>query len=101
MAFADINNDKYTDIITISDDGSSFTVHLFDTLSNLYIHSKTFKPNECSKITNIAVGRSVDKVRLFLTCQTPLSNTIVKFFDKLKTFDFQESPVHILIEYNS
>jgi hypothetical protein len=30
MAFADLNNDKYTDIITVSDARSTFTVHIFD-----------------------------------------------------------------------
>ena len=30
MAFADLNNDKYTDIITVSDSKSAFTVHIFE-----------------------------------------------------------------------
>lgn len=88
MAFADVNNDKYTDIITVSDDSLSFTIHLFDTLSNLYLESKTFKPTNCARISNIAVGRASDKVRLFITCTTPTKNTVVKFMDKIKQLDF-------------
>ena len=30
MAFADLNNDKYTDIVTVSDSRKSFTVHFFE-----------------------------------------------------------------------
>lgn len=30
MAFSDINNDKYTDIISINDAKTTFTVHIFD-----------------------------------------------------------------------
>lgn len=68
MAFTDINNDKYTDIITVNEEKSLFTVHLFDTLHNMFVLQKSFRPSDCSKITNIAVGRSVDKLRLFVTC---------------------------------
>lgn len=37
MAFADINNDKYTDIITVNEEKSLFTIHLFDTLHNMFV----------------------------------------------------------------
>ena len=30
MAFADLNSDKYTDIITVSDDKKSFSIHIFN-----------------------------------------------------------------------
>ena len=68
MAFADINNDKFTDIITTDLDKTHFTVHLFDKLLNMFAHFKTFRPENCNKITNIAVGRSIDRIRLFVTC---------------------------------
>lgn len=82
MAFADINNDKYTDIITINKAKTTFTVHLFDTTRNMFIQQKTFRPTECTKISNIAVGRSTDRVRLFITCTQPGGYTAIKFFDK-------------------
>lgn len=82
MAFADINNDKYTDIITINGSKNQFTVHIFDTMRNMFIQQKTFRPSDCTKISNIAVGRSLDRVRLFVTCHQPGGYTAIKFFDK-------------------
>lgn len=37
MAFSDINNDKYTDIITVNGAKNLFTVHIFDTMKNMFI----------------------------------------------------------------
>jgi hypothetical protein len=37
MAFSDINNDKYTDIITINEAKTTFTVHIFDVLRNMFL----------------------------------------------------------------
>jgi hypothetical protein len=69
MAFSDLNNDKYTDIITVSDTRESFTVHLYEPLKKMFLYQRTIKPSSnCAKITNIAVGRSVDRIRLFVTC---------------------------------
>ncbi len=103
-SFADINNDRYTDIITINEQKTTFTIHLFEPLKKMFVFSKTYKPSDCAKITNVAVGRSIDKVRLFVTCQTYTSsgggnssstsvsgNTAIKIFDKLnKLLDMQE-----------
>lgn len=75
MAFADINNDKYTDIITVNEAKTTFTVHIFDTLRNMFLQQKTFRPTGCSKITNIVVGRSIDRLRLFLTCKSSYNTT--------------------------
>lgn len=66
--FADLNNDRYTDIITVSEGKSSFTVHLFEPAKKMFVFQKSYKPSDCGKITNIAVGRSVDRVRVFVTC---------------------------------
>jgi len=30
LAFADVNSDKYTDIITLGENGKSFSIHLFN-----------------------------------------------------------------------
>lgn len=68
MTFADINNDKYTDIITVNVDRSAFTVHIFDTVKNMFMYTKTFRPTDCGTINNIAVGRSQERLRLFITC---------------------------------
>ena len=88
MTFADLNNDKYTDIITVNEDYSSYTIHIFDPVKNMFNSQKTFKPNNCAKITNIAVGRSSEKLRLFVTCSLSNGATVLQFYDKAKTLEF-------------
>ena len=40
-------------------------------------------PTNCGKITNIQVGRAIDRQRIFVTCnQRGTDQTIVKFIDK-------------------
>ena len=103
-SFADLNNDRYTDIITINEQKTTFTIHLFEPTKKMFIFSKTYKPSDCAKITNIAVGRSIDKARLFITCQTFTNSgsnsssiggsTVIKIFDKLnKNLDMQEMSI--------
>ena len=69
MAYEDMNGDKYTDIITVNDAKTEFTMHLFEPSKKMFLFQKTVKPIGCSKIVNIVVGRSVDRVRIFVTCQ--------------------------------
>jgi hypothetical protein len=38
MAFADLNNDKYTDIITVSDGRTAFTIHLYEPLKKMFLY---------------------------------------------------------------
>ncbi len=98
MAFADLNNDKYTDIVTVNDQKTSYTIHLFDPIKKMFLYQKTFKPNGCDKILNIVVGRSVDKVRLFLTCSQSNGQSVIKIIDKIKNIDIQEYSLQIQIE---
>lgn len=46
MAFADLNSDKYTDIVTVSDSKQSFTVNFFEPLKKMFVYQKTVKPNK-------------------------------------------------------
>jgi hypothetical protein len=72
MAFADLNSDKYTDIVSVSDSKQSFTVHFFEPLKKMFVYQKTVKPNkDCAQIINLVIGRSVDRIRLFVTCMNP------------------------------
>ena len=68
IAFADINNDKYTDVITLSADSKSFSVYLFNQRRSRFEFSRVVSPSDCDEITNIAVGRSSTSLRLFVTC---------------------------------
>lgn len=87
-----MNNDKYTDMITVSDSRSTFTAHFFEPTKKMFLFQKTVKPNNgCSKITNVVVGRSIDLIRVFVTCQNQNGGTMVKFFDKIpQVYDFKE-----------
>lgn len=98
MAFADMNNDKYTDIVTVNDQKTSFTIHLFDPVKKMFLYQKTFKPaSECDKIQNIVVGRSIERVRIFLTCSSAISggNSMIKIYDKIKNIELQEQKITI------
>ena len=37
-AFADINNDRYTDIITINEAKTVFTVHLYEPAKKMFVY---------------------------------------------------------------
>ena len=108
MAFADLNSDKYTDIVTVSDSKQSFTVHFYEPLKKMFVYQKTVKPNnDCAQIINVVVGRSVDRIRLFVTCMNPAIGpqaafTNVKVYEKIpKTSEFIEASFSLLIEHGS
>jgi hypothetical protein len=87
MAFADVNSDKYTDVITLSEDASSFSIYLFNQRKSRFEPSRTVKPTDCQEITNIVVGRSITNMRLFVTCkQVSTGQTIVRLFDRTPEF---------------
>jgi hypothetical protein len=45
MAFSDMNSDKYTDIVTVNDARTEFTVHLFEPTRKMFTIQKTVKPS--------------------------------------------------------
>lgn len=69
LAFADVNSDKYTDVLTLSEDGKSFSIHLFNQRKSKFELSRTVQPSDCQQITNVFVGRSSTTMRLFVTCK--------------------------------
>ena len=48
MAFADINADKYTDILTVLDEGNQIQIHLFDPFYKKFVHSGSIDVAGCS-----------------------------------------------------
>lgn len=82
MAFGDVDSDKYTDILTVSQHGGSIEIHLFDPFYKKFVHAKTIDVPGCSAIRNIFVGRSSKYLRLFVTCSGG-SGTIVRFIDRV------------------
>ena len=74
----------------------------------MFVYQKSIKPNkDCQKITNIVVGRSVDRIRLFVTCLNQGQPGIqafstVKIYEKIpKGNDFFETSFNFQIEYGS
>jgi len=58
-------------------------IHVFDPSSSNFTQKVAFQPIEdCTKITNIAVGRSAQTFRLFVTCKDKINKTILRMFDR-------------------
>jgi hypothetical protein len=82
MLFADINADMFSDIITVDETRKSLYVHIFDPLTSNYTQKVKFTPTNCQTITNVAVGRSVSTLRLFVTCVDLSKKTVLKLYDR-------------------
>jgi len=77
-------------------------IHLFDPLKNQFWPGQFVPTQDCSKITNVVVGRASTRMRLFVTCeQEKTGNTILKFFDKLKGVEFVEVASFLTILHGS
>ena len=79
--FADMNSDKYTDMVTVNG-GNQVFVHAYYTVTKQFEPWKDFTVDGCSDIRNIAVGRSSLQMRLFVTCSTMTGGTVVKIVDR-------------------
>jgi hypothetical protein len=76
MTFADVDSDKFTDIITVN--GGEVELHLFDNYYKKFVHAHSIDVPGCSQIHNIVVGRSSSFLRLFVTC----ASGVVHFVDR-------------------
>jgi len=82
MQFADINSDMFTDIITVDKSRQNVVIHIFDAVSSNYSQKVSFQPTDCYVVTNVAVGRSANTLRLFVTCQDVARKTILRMYDR-------------------
>ena len=113
--FADMNSDKYTDMVTVVENAESGNanevhVHIYDHSRKLFSPSwKQFVVQGCTDIRNIVVGRSSNTMRLFVTC-THGSSTVVKLVDRYTVkkgatgeddFDFRTLSYSLNIEVDS
>lgn len=57
MVFADLNSDKYTDMVTLDAD-QTLSFHLFSPKNFTFNLWTTLNPHNCLQVTNVAVGRS-------------------------------------------
>jgi len=51
-------------------------------MQNNYAQKISFKADGCSLITNVAIGRSEETMRLFVTCNNAAGKTVLKMFDR-------------------
>jgi hypothetical protein len=58
----------FTDILTVDRARTSIIIHIFDPMLNNYAQKISFKVDGCSMITNAAIGRGEETLRLFVTC---------------------------------
>ena len=108
MAFADLDSDKFTDMITVPQSSNNLELHLFDPFYKRFIHAKTIEVSGCGSIRNVVVGRSVQYLRIFVTCSGG-SGTIVRFVDRvgigketaMEEFSWNINPSIITIETDS
>lgn len=68
VQFSDITSDMFTDIITVDKTGKNVIIHIFDSMSSNYSQKASFQPDGCATISNVAVGRGQNTLRLFVTC---------------------------------
>jgi hypothetical protein len=100
MAYADLNSDMYTDIIALAEDKSMLNLFYFNPVHLRFYLGNELKTSDCSKITNVAVGRSQSHLRIFVTCNSNSGSTIVRFYDRTDK-GYNELPQFITIEKNS
>ena len=80
----------FTDIIALNKARNKIIFHLFDPVLSNYSQKTTLKPADCEKITNVAVGRSSETMRLFITCLDASSKTLIKMYDRNLNGELEE-----------
>ena len=56
--FADMNADKYTDIVTVMKDSNQVQILTYDAINKMFKPGNSFIVDGCTNIHNVAVGRS-------------------------------------------
>ena len=82
VQFSDITSDMFTDIITVDKTGKIIIIHVFDSMSSNYSQKVSFAPDGCETISNVAVGRGSNTLRLFVTCMTTDHKNVIKIYDR-------------------
>jgi len=82
LTFADLNSDKYADMVTLTNDLSTLQIHIFDDLKQKFTFWKEIDVDGCQKIYNLVAGRSVSQLRLFITCTNGAGKTVIKVVDR-------------------
>lgn len=100
MAYADLNSDMYTDIVALQEDPSGLNLFYFNPVHLRFYLGNEIKTSDCTRIVNVAVGRSPSHLRVFVTCLANSGNTIVRFYDRTDS-GYTELKTFITIESNS
>lgn len=100
MAYADLNSDLYTDIIALGEEPNTLNLFYFNPSHLRFYLGNELKTSDCSKIFNVAVGRSPSHLRIFVTCEATSGSTIVRFYDR-KDDGYSEQSFFLTLEPNS
>lgn len=79
--FADMNSDKYTDLVTVMGNSNKIQINTYDKQSKLFSPWKMIFVDGCDSVRSIAVGRSSLALRIFVTCSHS-GSTYVKIVDR-------------------
>ena len=58
QTFADMNSDKYTDMVTSVSGTNEVHIHTYDSLKKMFVLWRTFEVEGCGIIRGIVIGRS-------------------------------------------
>lgn len=79
--FADMNSDKYTDLVTVIGESNTIQISTYDNLTKLFSPWMMFQVEGCDAVRGITVGRSTHTMRMFVTCSHS-GSTYVKIVDR-------------------
>lgn len=83
MALADVNSDKFTDIVSLDPDGKTVHLNTYDSLRTTFTKWKSFAVPTCESIHSIAIGRAHQNImRFFITCTGISGKTKIKLVDR-------------------
>ena len=118
QTFADMNSDKYTDLISVESGSNQVKIHIYDNLTKMFTLWHSFAVEGCGIVRGITVGRSTQSMRLFVICSNG-GGTVVKLVDRIASvtkhtsttsgsklpsdteFEFKTLPYSLIIESDS
>ena len=83
MALADVNSDKFTDIVSLDADGKTIHLNTYDSLRTTFATWRSFAVPTCETVHSVALGKSpANLLRFFITCQGTQGKTKIKLVDR-------------------
>ena len=94
MAIADLNNDKYNDIVTIDENGSKFSVHYFEQTTLTYTNTVSIDMPEGYLVDSVVVLKAPKEFQSLMVVASQESSqtqssykTIMLVYDQIQSSD--------------